>query len=123
MGKRIDLNAARRARAEARAAAGEDAPALVVGDPEEVYELPPELPLAILDGFAMAAGAQDAEGNLDPSALKGLEEAFAALFGGADVYAELKARHGLSIDDLLTVFDAYGIDSSALGGSSASAPS
>lgn len=101
--KRIDLDAARRARAEARAAAGQSEVPVVVIDGDEVV-LPVELPAGALPAFgALFAIASDPEDDSPDAvrknlhALAALEESASELFGPA--WPVLKAK-GLSTDDL-----------------------
>ena len=125
--KRIDLDAARRARAEARREAGLEPPVVVI-DGEDV-ELPVELPSGALTAFgALFAIGGDLEDESPEAigrnlrALAALEEAAAELFGPA--WPKLKS-HGLSTDDLEVLLgeslEVYGIslpESGASGSSS-----
>lgn len=99
--KTIDLDAARRARAEAKAEAGETVEGpLVLIDGEEL-ELPAELPVAALTAFgalfSVVAGTGDDDDRANLAALGTLEEAAASLFG--ETWPTLKAK-GLSFPDL-----------------------
>lgn len=94
--KRIDLDAARKARAEKRGKTGDGPPVVVLGGRE--FTLPPALPALVVVGLARARRKD----------LDGLEDCFEALFG-PDVDAAL--RLGLELDDLdLIIEDAYGDD-------------
>jgi hypothetical protein len=104
-GRRIDLDAARRARAEQRG----DPPVVVVGGKE--YELPAELPGEVVTSFGLVVRG-------DVSAL---DSAIGSLFG--DKFGEIKAV-GLSWEDekylLESVLEEYGFElpeSSASGAS------
>lgn len=105
-GRRIDLDAARRARAEERG----DPPVVVVGGKE--YPLPAEMPADVVTAFGMVARG-------DVAALNG---ALLELFGEENL-AAIKAT-GLSWDDEKFLFESaveeYGFD---LPGSSASGAS
>jgi len=87
---RIDLNEARQKR---RAERGGDDNELVVGS--DVYPLPAELPIAVLEHVI---GAQAGD-------LGQMSNVFAVMLGGEDTYEELKAKHGLTVDDLMEILD------------------
>ncbi len=102
MSRRVDLNAARKARAEVQ----QVEPVLVeLGDRE--FELPPRLPAAVPYGLAQMANGQ----------AEGFELAVRALFG--DRVLEALAA-GLEVDDLSEIASLYGGDP---GNSSASGSS
>lgn len=116
---RINLDQLRAARREAR---GDDRVELELGG--ELYQLPDELPVSVLNGFSRA-GAGD---------LAGLEEGMAALFAaGRDSagqpidYAELANRVGFTLADLEALFSelmpAYGMDAGPFGPSADSSVS
>lgn len=108
----IDLDAARRARREAR---GDQAPPHVVLDGER-YELPPELPADALTRIGelvavadLASTDDDVDGNL--RALAGFQSAAGAIFGPA---WDVLATKGLSLDDLAVLIEGalaiYGVN-------------
>lgn len=80
----IDLNAARAARREARKA-GEVT--FTIGD--DTYELPDELPLAVIDAF----------GRAQQGDVTGVADALRALVGD-EAADELLTKHRFSVDDL-----------------------
>lgn len=97
----IDLDAARKARAEQRAKSGRGVPSFKVGG--ERYELPAELPVEVLEGFGRAVTDEDP----------------LAVFDALDVLLGAKRddiikEHELSFDDLQTLLegamDAYGVE-------------
>lgn len=108
--RRIDLDAARRARAEAR---GVVEPPVVVLEGDE-FPLPLELPMDALASFgALFAVAETGDEDADRvnlAALGSLEETASSLFGPA--WPGLKAK-GLSFEDLEELLKgslaAYGI--------------
>ena len=108
MARRIDLNAARAARAEAR---GEPV-TVELGD--DVYELPAEMPASVIGCIARAQAG-------DPS---GMLEAMAALVG--DGFDEMVTKHRLSLDDLMVLLDGaseqYGMTTPESSASPASSP-
>lgn len=112
MGKRIDLNAARAARAEAR---GDESSVIVIGDNE--YPLPPEMPVSLLEAFGRAQSG-DASGFTD---------GVIALLGSEEIYRTLLDEHVLTMEDLLEVMEgamaAYGVTPGESKGSSSSSPS
>lgn len=108
--KKIDLDAARKAREEERRKDGREAPPVVVIGGKE-YELPPELPADVVTSFGMVVRGDVAA----------LEDAMTALFGGK--YPEIR-KAGLSWEDekflLEETLEEYGFDlpeSSASGSS------
>jgi hypothetical protein len=105
-GKAIDLNAVRAARAEELA--GSEPDFISVG--EDRYELPVELPVTVLEGFAKAANGDDPTAILD--AIRGI------LGDGAN---ELVHKHKLTVPELRYLLEQtvgeYGL---TLGESSAS---
>jgi hypothetical protein len=115
--KRIDLDAARAARAEAKRKAAEEAgtsvedPHVILGG--ERYDLAPELPVGALTAFGalFAVAGEDDDDRVNLEALGSLEEAASSLFGEA--WPKLKG-HGLSFEDLEVLLDgalgAYGIE-------------
>ncbi len=115
---RIDLNAARAARREARQ--GAEPITLIIDDVE--LELPAEMPLAFLDkaGDLTEALFSD-DPNVQARAAGLIRDAAKALLGVA-VYDELLDRHALTMDDLRLILgeagNLYGV---GLGNSSASA--
>lgn len=94
---KIDLDAARAARREAR---GGDPIELVVGG--QTFTLPDEMPLAALEAFALAMGGQPA------ALIDGLGHLI-----GEENAATIRAQYELSLDDLLVIFEgaseAYGM--------------
>lgn len=97
-GKRIDLNAAHKARAEKRAAP----PVVLLGDQE--FTLPSSLPALAIVGLARTRQKDD-DGH---GSTEGLEECFTALFGDR---ADEVLKLGLELDDLELIFEeAYGED-------------
>lgn len=91
-GRRVDLDAARRARAEKL----EDPPVVVLEGSE--FRLPAGIPAAVLVGLARAR-----RGELD-----GIEEALEGLFG--DRFADA-LKLGLELDDFDVIIEqAYGED-------------
>lgn len=109
--RRIDLDAARKARAEARGVVGGP---VVVLEGEE-FELPAELPMGALASFgalfAVAANGDEDSDRVHLEALGSLEETASSLFGGA--WGRLKEK-GLSFPDLEVLLEgalaAYGIN-------------
>lgn len=127
--REINLDAARKARAEAR---GDQAPPVVVVGGENIA-LPMELPSGALAAFGTLFAVAEVAGSEDPTpeamarnlaALAGLEEAAESLFGEA--WQRIKATPGgLSFEDvqylLESALDVYGVslpESGASGGSS-----
>lgn len=97
----IDLDAARKARQAERAKKGDGTPTFTVGG--DSYELPPELPVEVLDGFGRAAAEED------PMAVF---EALEVLLG--DNYDDVVKKHKLSFDDVMVLLEAslegYGVN-------------
>lgn len=98
MGERIDLNAARAARAEARK---ESPSTIVIGEDE--YELPVEMPVALLEAFGRA---QNGDGS-------GFTDGVIALLGSRETYESLLEKHNLTMEDLVEVMEgamaSYGV--------------
>lgn len=112
MGERIDLNAARAARREARE---DDSPdVVVIGDDE--YELPLEMPVALLEAFGRAQSG-DASGFTD---------GVIAILGSREVYEELVEKHHITMDDLVEVMEgamsSYGVSPGESQASPSSSP-
>lgn len=103
----IDLNAARRARAEA----GIERHTLTIDDEE--LELPLELPVELIEAVVRAQSGDVAA----------FQDAMVAVFG-EETYGRLRSAHRLSIEDLVfameTAMDLYGV---TMGESPASPPS
>lgn len=119
--KTIDLDAARKARREARGDGGET-PHVIIGG--ERIPLPEELPadaLTAIGGLMIVGEGDEANELAKLGALAGLNEAAESFFG--DAWPKIKA-HGLSLDDLEVLlsgaFEVYGVN---LGESGASASS
>lgn len=87
MARRIDLNAARAARAEAR---GEPV-TVELGD--DVYTLPAEMPASVIGCIARAQAGE-------PS---GMLDAMSALVGPD--FDEMVTKHNLSLDDLMVLLE------------------
>lgn len=108
----IDLDAARKARAESRAKAGIGSPVIKVDG--KTYDLPAELPIAVLDGFASLSGGGDGGGDLE--AVEALGDVLSALLGGGANYDALVNEHALTLDDLgYIIGEAYDVDLATLG--------
>lgn len=118
MPRQINLDAARAARAEQRAASGVEPITVAVGD--SVYRLPDEMPVAVLEAAARLDAIDDEHAGEVPQLVT---ECVSHLVG-AEVYAELIAVHHLTLEDLRDLLGAvateYGL---SLGESPASAPS
>lgn len=122
--KTIDLDAARKARREARGDGGETPNVLIGG---ERIQLPEELPadaLAAIGGLMILDAGGDANELAQLGALAGLTDACTAFFGDAYERIRAAAPGGLSLDDLEVLlggaFEVYGVN---LGESGASASS
>ena len=122
--KTIDLDAARKARAEARGDGG-DPPRVLIGG--ELIDLPAELPadaLAAIGGLMILEEGGGANELAQLGALAGLNDACSAFFGDAFDRIRSSAPGGLSLDDLEVLlggaFEVYGVN---LGESGASASS
>ena len=107
--RRIDLDAARAARRDARRErAGEDAPltpVLVLNG--EDLPLAEELPLSCLTAFGELVALRDVKAGdeVDVSAIAGLEAATAELFG-PEVFARVKAGPpAMSVEDLMFLLE------------------
>ena len=97
----VDLNAARAARAEAT----QEPVELLLGD--DIIHLPPELDLDVIEPF----------GRVTQGDIGGLGDGMRALFAHAKKvdangkelealdYETIKARHGLSLDDVMALFN------------------